>query len=72
MLKQISIPRPKIRKFVPEDLVIESWETIESLFENLIQRKIKSVSDLEKWMLDQSELEAVLEEDLGWRYIKMI
>ncbi len=71
MLKQISIPRPKIRKFVPEDLVIESWETIESLFENLIQRKIKSVSDLEKWMLDRSELEAVLEEDLGWRYIKM-
>ena len=71
MLKQISIPRRKIRKFVPEGLVIETWETIESLFENLIQRKIKSVSDLEKWMLDRSELEAVLEEDLGWRYIKM-
>ena len=71
MLKQISIPRRKIRKFVPEDLVIESWEAIESLFENLIQRKINSISDLENWMLDRSELEAVLEEDMAWRYIKM-
>ena len=64
MLKKISIPRRKIRRFVPEDLVIESWETIKSLFENLIQRKIKSISDLERWMLDRSELEAVLEEDI--------
>ena len=66
-----SIPtRPK-RKFVSENLLIDSWEKIKSLFNNLLEREISSVNDLEKWMLDRSELEAVLEEDLAWRYIKM-
>jgi oligoendopeptidase F len=67
----INIPtRPK-RKFVDEDLIIDSWHKIEPLFENLINRKILSVEDLEKWILDRSELDAVLEEDMAWRYIKM-
>ena len=30
-----------------------------------------SVEELKKWILDRSELEAVLEEDMAWRYIKM-
>ena len=33
--QQIKIPtRPK-RKFVPENLIIDSWKKIESLFDNL-------------------------------------
>ncbi|MAW21334.1 MAG: oligoendopeptidase F [Flavobacteriales bacterium] len=68
---EIRIPtRPK-RKFVPENISIDSWDKIKSLFENLVDRKLSSVEDLEKWMLDRSELEAVLEEDMAWRYIKM-
>ena len=71
MQSKIAIPtRPK-RKFVPEDLIIDSWGKIKSLFENLVERKISSSKELEKWMLDQSELSAVLEEDMAWRYIKM-
>ena len=71
MQTTISIPtRPK-RKFVSENLVIDSWKKIKSLFDNLVEREISSVTDLEKWMLDRSELEAVLEEDMAWRYIKM-
>ena len=69
--QQITIPiRPK-RKFVSENLIIDSWEKIESLFDNLVEREISNVAELEKWMLDRSELEAVLEEDMAWRYIKM-
>ncbi len=69
--QQIKIPtRPK-RKFVPENLIIDSWKKIESLFDNLVEREISNVAELEKWMLDRSELEAVLEEDMAWRYIKM-
>ncbi len=68
---QITIPsRPK-RKFVSENLVIDSWDKIKSLFDNLVDRNINSAEELEKWMLDRSELEAVLEEDMAWRYIKM-
>ena len=71
MQTTISIPtRPK-RKFVSENLLIDSWKKIKSLFDNLLEREISSVNDLEKWMLDRSELEAVLEEDMAWRYIKM-
>ncbi len=69
--KTISIPtRPK-RKFVSKNLAVDSWEKIKPLFEDLVEREISSVEELEKWMLDRSELGAVLEEDLAWRYIKM-
>ena len=69
--KTISIPtRPK-RKLVSENLAVDSREKIKPLFEDLVEREISSVEELEKWMLDRSELGAVLEEDLAWRYIKM-
>ncbi|MBC8267037.1 MAG: M3 family oligoendopeptidase [Flavobacteriales bacterium] len=67
----IALPTRPTRKFVPEKLVIDSWDKIKSLFDNLVERDLKSVDELEKWMLDRSELEAVLEEDIAWRYIKM-
>jgi len=60
-----------MRNFLPEDLSITSWEQIQTYFEDLKQREINSVEDLKKWLQDRSELEAVLEEDMAWRYIKM-
>ena len=71
MENKIAIPSRPIRKFVPEDLVINSWNKIKSLFDNLVDREISSSLELEQLMLDQSELSAVLEEDMAWRYIKM-
>ncbi len=71
MNNTITIPTRPARKFVSENLEIDSWSKIEPLFSDLIDREINSVSDLERWMLDRSELEAVLEEDMAWRYIKM-
>ena len=60
-----------MRNFLPQDLSITSWEQIQTYFEDLKNRTIGSASDLKKWMQDRSELEAVLEEDMAWRYIKM-
>ena len=71
MTNTITIPVRPERKFVSEDLKIDSWGKIEPLFEDLLSRSISSTTELEKWMLDRSELEAVLEEDMAWRYIKM-
>ena len=71
MTNTIKIPVRPERKFVSEDLKIDSWGKIEPLFEDLLSRSISSTTELEKWMLDRSELEAVLEEDMAWRYIKM-
>lgn len=67
----IEIPLRPTRKFVSEDLVIDSWQKIQPLFEDLVNREINNVSELEQWMSDRSELSAVLEEDMAWRYIKM-
>ncbi len=71
MENTIAIPTRPIRKFVPENLVINSWTKIKSLFDDLVNREISSTLELEQWMVDQSELSAVLEEDMAWRYIKM-
>ena len=60
----------KQRLYIPADLVIE-WGTLEPLFTELSSRQINSVGELEKWLKDRSELEAALEEDFAWRYIRM-
>ena len=59
------------RKFVPQDFKVTDWETLEPFFKNLTERNINSKSDLENWLMDMSELEAVVSEDACWRQIKM-
>ncbi|MFM6976488.1 MAG: M3 family oligoendopeptidase [Sphingobacteriaceae bacterium] len=61
---------PKTRKYIPQDLEMK-WETLEPLFQELLKREMNSVADLEQWLRDRSELEAALEEDFAWRYIRM-
>jgi len=60
-----------IRTFVDNDLTINSWEAILPYFEDLGKREINNKDELEKWLKDKSELEAILEEDMAWRYINM-
>lgn len=59
------------RTFIADDLIIDSWESIQGYFEDLLNRTISSKDEFLKWLQDKSELEAVLEEDAAWRYIKM-
>src|SRR5690606_14905291 len=65
------LPQKPQRNFLPQTLHITSWESISSYFDSLKNREIKNANDLIKWLKDWSELEAVLEEDMAWRYIKM-
>lgn len=58
-------------KFLPTPLTINGWEDVETYFQKLQDREPKSVEELWAWLLDRSELSAVLEEDLAWRYIRM-
>ena len=59
------------RQFIKEDLTIQSWEDLKSYFDDLLAREIDSKEKFQQWLLDRSELDAVLEEDLAWRYIRM-
>src|SRR5690606_36262082 len=56
--------------FLPEQLEM-TWENLEPLFRELEDREISSVAQLERWLSDRSELEAALEENFAWRYIRM-
>ncbi len=67
----IAIPERPIRKFVPEDFTVKDWAGLESFFQNLINREINSVEELKQWFKNRSELEAIIAEDAGWRYINM-
>jgi oligoendopeptidase F len=59
------------RHFVPKDFRVTDWESLEPFFKNLLERNIDKKEDLEKWLKDQSELEALVNEDASWRQIKM-
>ncbi len=59
------------RHFLPGDFSISNWEGLEPYFKNLDERTIQSLGELEQWLKDASELEAVVSEDACWRQIKM-
>ena len=60
----------KPRKYIPQNLTI-TWENLEPIFTELLARKIQSATELGQWLKDRSEIEAALEEDFAWRYIRM-
>jgi oligoendopeptidase F len=59
------------RHFLPEDFKVSTWEALKPYFDHLREREIRSVKDLEQWLKDMSELEAVISEDASWRQIRM-
>ena len=59
------------RKFLPPDFTVQDWQSLEPYFKTLDERPINSVADLEQWLKNASELEAVISEDICWRQIRM-
>ena len=60
-----------MRKFVATDFNCDSWNSVEAYLLDLQNRDISNKESFKQWLLDKSELEAVLEENMAWRYIKM-
>ena len=67
----LTIPSRPTRQFLPSDFKITTWDNLKGYFENLLSRPVNSADDLEKWLRDRSELESVVSEDIGWKYIRM-
>ncbi|MBW7951213.1 MAG: M3 family oligoendopeptidase [Chitinophagaceae bacterium] len=59
------------RNFLPENFTVTTWEALEPYFKTILEREINSIIDLENWLKDMSELEAIVSEDACWRQIKM-
>ena len=62
-----SIPR----SYLPKDFKITDWNMLEPYLRELLDRPLNTKEDLEKWLQDMSEVEAVISEDAAWRQIRM-
>jgi len=67
----MEIPSAAPRLFLAEKVDLDNWSDLSTYFNDLTSRNIPTESDLKQWLKDISELEAVLEEHLAWKYIKM-
>ncbi|MBL1233667.1 MAG: oligoendopeptidase F [Flavobacteriales bacterium] len=59
------------RNFIPTSFTLSNWESVAPFYEDLKNRNITSLADLEKWLTNRSELDAFVSENVGWKYIKM-
>ncbi|MFM8832040.1 MAG: M3 family oligoendopeptidase, partial [Cytophagales bacterium] len=71
MHQAIEIPQRPKRGFLPEEFTVTNWAELKPYFEKLLARPIHSTSELRAWLKHRSELESVINEDIGWRYIRM-
>jgi oligoendopeptidase F len=61
----------KERRLLPADFKLTDWNALQPFFEELVNREITNKEQLNKWLADVSELEAVISEDACWRQIRM-
>lgn len=65
------LPREFPRRFLPEDLPAGEWEALAPLFEDLEKRPLATKDDIERALLDLSELLSAIEEEGAIRHIRM-
>jgi oligoendopeptidase F len=63
--------KPEERKFLPKDFTVTTWETLEPYFTSLLNQPINNITELEQWLKNSSELEAIISEDACWRQVRM-
>lgn len=59
------------RHYLPADFTVKDWPSLQPFFAELLERPIESKEQLQQWLIDLSELEAVVNEDACWRQIRM-
>lgn len=59
------------RHFLPADLDLGDWAAVEPCVRRLLDRELMDVDDLQRWLVDVSELQAAISEERSRRYIAM-
>ena len=59
------------RYFLPNDFVLSTWEDIAPYINTLLSANFSSKEEFITWLKNRSEVDAFLEENLAWRYIRM-
>jgi len=65
------IPNYHKRSFVPDGVNLTDESTVKNLYQQLLNRTIESSQQLDKWLLDRSELDAALSQAGSILYIHM-
>ena len=65
----LSVPEPRKREFLPEEFKVTVWSRLKPYYNELLRRPVKSISELEQWIFNWNELNALVLEDVNWRYI---
>lgn len=60
-----------MRKYIDPSFDCSSWSSVANYLNELLDRPLTTKTIFEQWLKDKSELEAVLEENMAWRYIRM-
>ena len=59
------------RTYVASDADFNEWATAEAYYRELSERPVESVEQLEKWLMDYSELDGCFDEEGTRRYVDM-
>jgi oligoendopeptidase F len=71
LLDPQTLPHAFPRRFVPAQLDLGHWASVEPLYQELENRSLSSPADLERWLGDWWELEDAQGEEGTLRYIRM-
>lgn len=61
----------KTGKFLPSSFKLTNWAKLKVFYNNLLNREIESVTDLENWIRDRNDLDSAISEAFSWRYIRI-
>ena len=59
------------KTFVPKEFKVTTWAKLKPYYNELLNRTIRSRVELEQWLKDKGELDAVVSEAFSWRYINV-
>jgi oligoendopeptidase F len=59
------------KTFVPKEFKVTTWAKLKPYYNELLNRNIRSRAELEQWLKDKGELDAVVSEAFSWRYINV-
>lgn len=61
----------EVEKFLPASFKLTDWATLKIYYDNLLERSIGSVAELESWIKDRNDLDSAISEAFSWRYIRI-
>ncbi len=65
----MDIDRAKKREFLPKDIRLDRFETIQPFFDKLLEEQPAGEEEIRAWLKKRSEVEAFASEEFAWAYI---